>query len=432
MNATVRRSLSESEGLLRRTEKVIPGCAQTFSKSPTSFVRGVAPAFLCDGQGAWVRDLDGNRYIDYIMGLGPVILGHADPVVTEAVREAIGHGVSYSLPHPLETEVAELLCEVIPCAEMVRFGKNGSDATAAAVRVARAFTRREKVACCGYHGWQDWYIGTTDRHRGVPGAVRALTLAFPYNDIEALERLFHGHRDEIACVIMEPVTFELPSPGYLENVKELCAANGTLLVFDEVVTGFRIALGGAQEYFGVIPDLACVGKAMANGFPLSALVGRADIMRLFEEVFFSFTFGGETASLAACRATISELRRRNGIAQLRAAGTRLASGTRSMIARHGLTGTLGCCGLPAYSAIRFPDESHGGVILRSLFQQELLKRDILTFGNHMLSLSHDDEIIDRTLAAYGETLEIIARAVRAGDAASRLEGQPLRLALRKA
>ena len=292
--------LEMSRSWLERAKSKIPGCAQTFSKSPISFMQGVAPNFLQKAMGAHVWDVDGNRYIDYVMGLGPVVLGHADPTVNAAVRAQMEQGMSFSLPHPIEVEVSELLCELIPCAEMVRFGKNSSDVTAAAVRVARACTEREKVVCCGYHGWQDWYIGSTIRHRGVPEAVRRLTLTFPYNDIGALSKLFEENRGEIACVIMEPVNFDPPGPGFLQQVHDVCHAHGALLIFDEVVTGFRYAGGGAQEYFGVKPDLACFGKAMANGFPLSAIVGRAEVMRLFEEVFFSGTHGGEALSLAAC------------------------------------------------------------------------------------------------------------------------------------
>ncbi len=265
MKTTSNRRLEKSLALRDKADAVIPGGAQTFSKSPISFVQGIAPNFLTKGQGAFVWDIDGNRYIDYIMGLGPVILGHADPAVNEAVIEQIRDGVSFSLPHPLEVEVAQALCEIIPCAEMVRFGKNGSDATAAAVRAARAYTHRDMVARCGYHGWQDWYIGSTDRHLGVPEAVRWLTLRFPYNDLEALHLLFKQHRDEIDCVVMEPVTFDAPQPGYLEGVQTLCRKHGALLVFDEVITGFRFGIGGAQSHFGVTPDLACFGKAMARG-----------------------------------------------------------------------------------------------------------------------------------------------------------------------
>lgn len=427
------RRLGKSHEWLTTAQRIIPGGAQTFSKSPRSFVQGVAPNFLSKAKGCYVWDVDGNRYCDYIMGLGPVILGHADPVVNEAVRAQLEDGVSFSLPHPIEVEVAQLLCELIPCAEMVRFGKNGSDVTAAAVRVSRAFTGRDKVACCGYHGWQDWYIGSTNRHRGVPEAIRKLTLPFPYNDLNSLHHLFREHMDQIACVIMEPVMFNPPQPGYLEEVKNLCKQMGAILVFDEIVTGFRLDLGGAQRRFGVVPDLACFGKAMANGFPLAALVGRAEVLRLFEDVFFSFTFGGEAASLAACRATIKELQRRQGIEHLWRIGTRLQEDTNAVIDGAKLTGFASCVGLGPLTGIQFhaADEKEQ-LLLKSLFQQEALKRQILTLGTHALSLAHDDAVVETTTKSYQQVFEIIAEAVRRDRVEVSLEGPPVRPILRQA
>jgi glutamate-1-semialdehyde 2,1-aminomutase len=210
--------------------------------------------------------------------------------------------VIFSLPHPIEAEVAELICEMVPCAEMVRFGKNGSDATSGAIRLARAFTGRDRVAVCGYHGWQDWYIGSTARHRGVPKATRDLTHTFAYNDLTSLDALLDAHAGEFAAVILEPMNVTDPAPGFLEGVKQRAHRHGAVLVFDETITGFRYANGGAQQLFGVTPDLATFGKGLANGYPVSAVAGRREIMKLMEEIFFSFTFGGEALSLAAARA----------------------------------------------------------------------------------------------------------------------------------
>lgn len=425
------RSLGNSKVWLKRAKQVIPGCAQTFSKNPMSFVQNVAPNFLLRAEGAYVWDVDGNRYIDYINGLGPIVLGHCHLAVDDAVRSQMSKGMSYSLPHPVEVQVAEKLCELIPCAQMVRFGKNGSDATAGAVRVARAFTGRDKIACCGYHGWQDWYIGSTSRHLGVPAAVRSLTLAFPYNNLNALAKLFGDHKAQIACVIMEPVSFESPQPGYLEGVKAMCQQNGTLLVFDEIVTGFRLALGGAQEHFGVCPDLACFGKGMANGYPLSAIVGPPDIMRLFNEVFYSFTHGGEALSLTACLATLQEMEQKDVIAHFWRIGTRLKDATNRLISDLGIAEQVACVGLPPWTCIRFSDAAGKiSILLRSLFQQEALKRGLLTHGNHMLSFSHDDAVIDETLNLYEAILSVLAKAIENGDVAQRLEGPPLETIIR--
>jgi glutamate-1-semialdehyde-2,1-aminomutase len=425
------RTLARSREWLERSARRIPGCAQTFSKGPISFVQNVAPNFLVRGKGPWVWDVDGNRYVDYILGLGPVILGHADPAVNDAAARQMALGVSFSLPHTVEVEVAELLCDLIPCAEMVRFGKNGSDATAAAVRVARAFTGRDLVVRCGYHGWQDWFIGSTSRYLGVPAAVRALTLRFPYNDPGALERIFAERPGQVACVILEAVVLEPPAPGFLEGLREQCRRHGALLIFDEIVTGFRMAFGGAQEYFKVLPDLACFGKAMANGFPLSAVVGRAAVMRLFEDVFFSGTHGGEAVSLAACQATIAELRRRDGFAALWRTGARLQDGARRILSDLGIAHRVDCPGLPPRTGFSFRADTEAETLaLRSLFQQEALKRGILTHGNHMISLAHTDEVVDLTLEIYREVFAAVADALAHGDAERRLEGPPVKVVVR--
>jgi len=425
--------LVQSGQWLSRARLVIPGCAQTFSKAPGMFVQGMAPNFLARGKGAYVWDVDENRYIDYINGLGPTILGHAYGPLNEAVYEQMKLGVSFSLPHTVEVEVAELLCEIIPCAEMVRFGKNGSDATAGAVRLARAYTGRDLVFCCGYHGWQDWYIGTTSRNRGVPQAVRELTIAFAYNDIESLRQLFEKHAGKVACVIMEPVSFVPPGEGYLQAVQALCRQHGALLIFDEIVTGFRLHLGGAQSLFGVTPDLACFGKAMANGFPLAAVVGRREIMRLMEEVFFSFTFGGDASSLAACKATIQEMRRHNVIAHLERIGQRLKDGCNEIIRSVGLQNRASCIGFPQWTIFSLKDkQGKPCMVLRSLFQQEVLRRGILTHGAHLVSFAHNDATVDETLAAYREAFAILATAVANDNIESHLVGKPIQPVFRQA
>ena len=259
-----KRPVGQSQAWLARSRKVIPGCAQTFSKGYTQYVQGVAPVFLRRGKGCRVWDVDGNEYIDYVQGLLPNILGYAIDEVNSAVAAQLAEGHSFTLPHPIEVELAERLTRLIPCAEMVRFGKNGSDVTSAAVRVSRAFTGRERIACCGYHGWQDWYIGSTTRNGGVPGAVRELTHPFRYNDLSSLQTVLEEHSGQFAAVIMEPVNFVEPVPGFLQGVKDLAQKHGALLIFDEICSGFHFGLGGAQKGFGVVPDLATFGKAMAQ------------------------------------------------------------------------------------------------------------------------------------------------------------------------
>lgn len=427
------QSLNQSLGLKRRAEAVIPAATQTLSKGPTQYVQGVAPTFLKCGRGSHVWDVDGNEYIDYPMALGPIILGHCYPAVDEAVKQQLRDGTVFSLPHSLEVEVAERLVELIPCAEMVRFGKNGSDATAGAVRLARAYTGKDLIACCGYHGWQDWYIGSTTFRRGVPETVRRLTVTFEYNDIGSLQRIFDAYPGQVAAVILEPVGIVEPTEGFLQEVEKVCGREGAVLIFDEVITGFRLARGGAQEYFGVTPDLACFGKAMANGYPLSAIVGCREIMKAFEETFFSFTFGGETLSLAAARATMNEFVEREVVAHLWEQGRILMEGANVLSREFGLERRVRCMGLPPRTVMMFFDEGgRESLLLKSLFQQECLKRGVLFSGGHNLSFSHSNEDIEQTLRVYRTALEILADALRQDKVEEKLGGEPLKPVFRKA
>lgn len=425
-------TINKSLLLKRKTEKLIPNCSQTLSKSYSQFVYGVAPIFLEKGKGSHVWDIDGNEYIDYAMALGPVILGHNYPAITSAIKKIAGKGVTFTLPHRLETELAELLCRTIPCAEMVRFGKNGSDATSGAVRVARALTDRDKVACCGYHGWQDWYIGVTTRNKGVPGEVRKLTSTFEYNKIETLEKIFAKNPKQIACVIMEPVGVVEPEDNFLQKVKELTHKNGAILIFDEVVTGFRISLGGAQEYFNVRPDLACFGKAMSNGLPISAVVGKREIMKHFEEVFYSFTFGGEIVSIAAAIGTIEELKKKNVIRHLWEQGRKIKDGYNVLSKEYGLEKFTKCIGLPPRTVIVFKNRrGEDDLLLKSLFQQECLKRKVLFTDDHNICFSHTDKDIDYTLRVYRTALDILGDAISKNKVRKLLEGEPVRPVFRK-
>jgi glutamate-1-semialdehyde aminotransferase len=402
---------------------VIPGCAQTFSKAPFQYVQEISPLFLQRGKGCRVWDVDGNEFIDYVQGLLPNILGYAHDEVNAAVAEQHSKGHSFSLPHPVEVELAERLIRIIPCAEMVRFGKNGSDATAGAVRVARAFTGRDRIACCGYHGWQDWFIGTTSRNQGVPAGVRSLTHPFPYNDLKSLAELFHNHSGEFAAVIMEPVNFVEPQPGYLEAVKEITHRHGALLIFDEICTGFHFGLGGAQKLYGVAPDLACFGKAMGNGFPISAVVGRADVMRLFEDIFFSFTFAGEAGAMVAALKVLDILEHTDALAQMKANGQRLQDGFNSLARQASLSNRFQCIGRPQWSALKFRDASGNDSLLeRSLFQQEAIKRRILILTTHNMTAAHDTPSVEQTLEGYAGIFRTLADWLSTADPSRFLEG----------
>lgn len=425
--------LARSERTWPDVIRYIPGGCQTFSKAPFQHVDGVAPKLLDRGKGSHVWDLDGNEYIDYMLGLGPVILGHADEEVNAAAAEAMGRGVAMSLPHPLEAELARLLVDTIPSAEMVRFGKNGSDATSGAVRAARGFTGRDLVACCGYHGWQDWYIGSTGRRLGVPQCVCDMTLTFDYDDIDSLKRLFDAHPGQIACVILEPCEFHAPKDDFLNKVKQMCHEQGALLVFDEIITGFRMALGGAQEYFGVVPDLTCCGKAMGNGFPMAAVVGRADVMAIFDDIFYSFTFGGELASIAASIATIHALRDRDGLGTVHARGRRLIEGAGRLIDELGMRDAVKVVGFPFWPEYVFsPTASLTSLQVQSLFQQEIVRRGVLSRAGMFISASHTEEDIDRTLAVFGEALSVVREALRQGKVLDWLEGKVIEKVIRPA
>ena len=416
----------KSEALLERALRTIPLGSQTFSKSKTQFPFGVSPYFIVKARGSHVWDADGNQYIDFVNSLAAITLGYADPDVDSAVKVQMEEGVIFSLPHPIEMQVAEKLVELVPCAEMVRFGKNGSDATAGAIRLARAYTNRDRVAVCGYHGWQDWYIGSTARNRGVPKAVRELTHTFPYNDLPALDALLNAHAGEFAAVILEPMSVVHPAPGYLEGLKELTHRHGALLLFDEVVTGFRYANGGAQEYFGVTPDLATFGKGLANGYPVSAIAGRSDIMKLMEEVFFSFTFGGETLSLAAALATMRKLQREPVIEVLRRLGVRIIEGLNGLIEKHDARDMLGVGGLPVWSFFLIKDTpNYTSWQLKTLFLQEMFARNILTIGSHNLSYAHTDADIDVLLTAYDQVIPVLKRANEGRTLESLLRCEPL-------
>jgi len=421
--------LEESLKHFEKTKRLIPNCSQTFSKSYLQFSVGASPLFVEEGKGAYIKDLDGNLYIDYSMGLGACILGYAFEPIIEVLQKQLKKGTIYTLPHRLELELSEALTQIIPCAQMVRFGKNGSDVTSVAVRLARAYTGRDIIACCGYHGWQDWYIGTTTRSKGVPKAVKNLTLTFEYNNIDSLRKLFDEYQNQIACVIMEPVGVEEPQEGFLLQVKELVHKNGALLIFDEVVTGFRFSIGGAQEFFGVVPDIACFGKAMGNGMPISAIVGRRDVMELLEEVFFSFTFGGETLSIASAIAVINFMKEEGVIPYLWEKGTKLKEGIAKLIENKELEELVMVKGYPVRFVVDFLGED--ALKLKTLFQQECAKRGVLFSGSHNISYSHTDAEIEKTLQVYDEVLDIVKFAHEYGMTDQLLEGQVLQPVFRK-
>ncbi len=418
-----------SNAWYKRAQQVMFPVTQTMAKGPSQYVNGVAPKYVARGKNGHVWDVDGNEYIDYTMAVGPVSLGYAYDRVDEAIKNQLQSGITFSLMHPLEVELSELIHQIIPNAEGVRIAKTGAEVCSAAVRVSRAYTGRKKVLCCGYHGWHDWYIGTTSRAEGIPEDIKALTATFDYNNIESLRAQL---TDDVACVILEPFIFEHPKENFLEQVQALCQANGTLLIFDEMWTGFRVALGGAQEYFGITPDLAVYSKAFANGMPIALLTGRKDIMQLFEkDVFFYSTFGGEALSIAAAVATIQEMKEKDVATALAVKGKILKDGYNHIAEKNNLSAVTTCQGFDCRTIVTFNASAGEPLILKSFVQQEMIKRGVLWGGFHNVCFTHTQDDLNHTLQAYEEVLPLLAEAIEKGNIESMLLGKPVEAVFRK-
>ena len=408
------KQYTKSQSLLARARKVTPLGSQTYSKSVRYFCEGAAPAFLERGLGSHVWDVDGNEFVDFMCALGPVTVGYNDPRVNAAVIEQLNKGISFSLATPLEVELAETLARIVPCAEMTRFVKNGSDATSSAIRLARAFTGRDLVAVSGYHGMQDWYIGSTTNRRGIPDDVCALTKTFSYNDLDNLKKLLEAYPGQFAAVILEPIQGEGPKEGYLTELREMVRASGALLIFDEVVSGFRYALGGASELYGVKPDLAAFGKGMGNGLPISAVAGRADVMELIgtQGVFISTTFGGEALSLAGALAVIRILEEPGTYEHIWQLGERMLTGLRQKIAEHHVGEVIHVSGLAPHCGVSFDGKGAVDYLdVMSLYQQQMARNGILTTGINNISLAHNEKDIDQFIAAADAAFADIRRAL---------------------
>jgi glutamate-1-semialdehyde 2,1-aminomutase len=424
-NADMSRYSKSIEHLLR-AEQTIPLGSQTFSKSRTQYPVGISPLYASEAKGAKITDLDGNDYIDLVSALASVTLGYGDKGVEKSVAKQLKLGVSMSLPGILEAEVAELIVEMVPSAEMVRFGKNGTDATSAAVRLARAYTGRDHIVVCGYHGWQDWYISATSRNKGVPVSVSRLTHKFVYNDIDSLLTLLNEFNGEVAAVIMEPMNISFPIPGFLESVQNATRSAGALLIFDETITGFRFARGGAQELFGITPDLSTFGKGIANGFPLSAVVGRRDVMMEMEEIFFSGTFGGELLSLAAAKHVMTKLCKEDFTKDLSTIGDQISESLSELIEQHSLSKILSLSGHPSWKFINWsPTEKYSSEVLRTYFMQLMFKSGILILNSHNVTLAHNQKIQNKIIKGYDSTLRDIAKALKDDSLFEKLSVVPL-------
>jgi len=420
--------IAESDLLYHRALGLIPSVTQTLAKGPAQYVNGVAPKYLKKGKNAHVWDVDGNEFIDLNMGIGPLSIGYAIREIDDAIRAQLEDGITFSMMHPLEVEVAELIREVVPNTESVRYSKTGADVVSAAVRLARAFTKKNKILCCGYHGWHDWYIAVTDRNNGIPTVIEDLTFTFNYNDIESVKDSID---DDVACIILEPFVFQAPANNFLQELRKLCDEKGILLIFDEMWTGFRVSLGGAQEYFGVRADMALFSKAVANGMPLAILTGRADIMALLDkDVFFFTTFGGEALSLAAAKATIEYMRKNDVQRVIAEKGKRLREGYNKIASSLGMTYTS-CSGFDCRTIMTFDASAGNPLEMKSLVQQEMIKRGVLWGGFHNVSFSLTEDDIDHILASYAEVLPILKNAVETGNVRELLRGEPVSPVFRK-
>jgi glutamate-1-semialdehyde 2,1-aminomutase len=423
-----------ARALQHRAQELIPGGCHTYAKGEDQYPQ-IAPPFIARGAGCHAWDLDGNEYIEYGMGLRSVVLGHAFPAVIEAVRGALEHGTNFTRPSPLEVECAEALLSCIPGMDMVKFAKNGSDVTTAALKLARACTGRDLVAICGdqpFYSTDDWFIGATRMPGGIPDVIRDLTVKFRYNDAASLASLFGSHPDSIACVVLEAETATAPIPGFLAAVRKLCDDHGALLILDETITGFRWDIGGAQRVHDIIPDLCAFGKAMANGFALAALAGKKEFMQRgglshsSERVFLlSTTHGAETHSLSAAMATIDVFKNEPVVETLYRQGDRLRTGFRDVVTRRGVQDHLQVLGRSCN--LVFATKGGDGLpsqAFRALFMQELIRGGVLA-PSFVVSYSHSDEDIDRTIEAVDCAAEVYARALSDG-VESYLVGPPVK------
>ena len=429
----------KSRALRARAHELIPGGCHTAAKGDDQFPEE-APGFIARGLGSHVWDIDGNEFIEYGMGLRSVTLGHAYPPVIAAAMAEMQNGSNFNRPAAIEVACAERLLECLPAHDCVKFTKDGSAATSAAVKLARAHTGRTKVAICldqPFFSSDDWFIGTTAVNAGVPQQIRDLTVGFRYNDLDGLAALFTANPGEIAAVILEPSRNVEPLPGFLAGLQDMCRKHGAILIFDEMITGFRWHVGGAQHVYGITPDLATFGKALANGFALSALVGRRELMELGglhhdrERVFLlSTTHGAETHALAAGMATIREYQSRPVIETLYARGTRLREGIDRHIQALGLEGRFSVTGRPcALQYNTFGPDGKPSQEFRTLFLQELLRRGILA-PSFVVSFSHTTTDIDATIDATGEALKVYRAALDRGIGAY-LRGRPVKPVYRR-
>jgi len=405
---------------------VLPAQTHTFSKGHKSFVDGAYPIFVERANGSHFFDVDGNKFIDYAAALGPIILGYNHEPIVNAIKNQLDKGSIFSLPHKLEVEAAELMCNTIPNTDMAKFTKTGSDSVTAAVRASRAITKKDNIAYCGGGGvWHDWFTIITSLNLGVPKFQKNMIKLFEYNNIESLKKLLDEDK-EIGTVCMEPMIFEFPSNNFLSQVKKVTNDHDALLIFDEVQTGFRWSMGGAQEYFDVSPDLTACGKAMANGMPLGSISGKTEFMNIFEDIYYSTTFAGETLSLAAFNATVTELKEKKALNSIHQKGTKFQEEFKELTNEIGIS--IPIDGHPAKIRLQFlDDKGNESLLLRSLFCQENIQNGIFLWqGPIFHTLSHSDDDMKKTLNSIEKSLKTLKNAIKSNSVKTMLKGKPMK------
>lgn len=413
------KQFQKSEEHLAKAIQLIPTAAQTRSRSYLNFPEHVSPLFCSRAKGGFFWDLDQNRFLDLSNGLASVIIGHCCKKINDAVIHGLSIGNSLSLPTKLELEVAETLQGCIPSAEKIKFGKTGSDANSAAIRLARAYSNKNKVVMCGYHGWADWSVSNTDKDQGVTKETKRNSIHIKYNDLPELSSLITQDADDIAAIILEPMNRYFPAPGYLEGVRELSKKNNIVLIFDEVITGFRFGMGGAQSLFNVTPDLTTLGKGMANGFSISAVVGQRDLMDLFDKVFFSGTFSGEVTGLSAAKATLDFLTKNNVPSHLYKKGAGLKDGLETLINSHHLQNFLSVSGHPSWSFLNFHGEDKISRLVKSEVVKNRFQSGLFCMASHNISFSHKSREIKYAIEAYDQILDTISEGIKSGTLLSK-------------
>jgi glutamate-1-semialdehyde aminotransferase len=414
-----------NNSLCQRAIKCIPAEAQTYSKSYKYFTKSVV---LDYGKGSKVWDVEGNKYTDYSCALGPVLVGKCDDRINAAIIKQLNKGISFSTVTRIEIELCEKLTQIIPGCEKVRLIKNGKDVTTAAVKLARAYTGRDIIVKCGYNGGDDWALAKEQGAKGIPQAVKDLTELFIYNDISSLETLFNKYPNKIAGVIFELVQGNGPKEGFLEAVKDLCHKNGSLFIADEVVTGARFALGGASEYYNIIPDIVCIGKAYGGECAISAVCGRRDIMSMIDsgQAFISTTFGGETLSIAAALATIEILEQPGTYEHIWSMGQRMLDGLQAAIDCWGLHECISTTGLSPHNGLAFKGiGSLDYLDLLSVYEERMLDSGIIVSDTGFIMLSHSAEDIRHFVDSAVKAMNDVRDAIQQDSTKGILTGRKI-------